>query len=277
MRLSSFVRPFWVHAAAVVAIGCAATPALADGPAVSATNLKVTAAGGSVTDEGAWEGVAALTAPLSQTWGFQGEAGFFGVDDDSAWGLAGHAFKRDPDSYLVGLFAAYAHEDDFDFEVSRIGAEAEFYLDQVTLLVHGGYQFADLIDDSAFGGAEVRWYATDNFALGAGVNFADDSAVGLAHAEWLLGGTALPGLALRIEGAVGDDDFDSVMGGLTYYFGPDASLKDRHRRQDPDSALFNLFQAIEQERAGACVPPPTMLLKTVAPTTCAPPPPPPPT
>ncbi|MFM9864593.1 MAG: hypothetical protein ACKVRO_13395 [Micropepsaceae bacterium] len=230
----------------------AAAPALADGPAVSATNLKVTATGGSITNEGAWAGVAALTAPLSPSWGFQGEAGAFGVDGDSAWGLAGHVFQRDPDNYLAGLFVAYAHEDEFDFAATRVGAEVEFYLDRVTLLLHAGYEFADLIDDSAFGGAELRWYATDNFALGAGVNFDEHSAIGRAHAEWLLGGSALPGLALRVDGTVGDDDFDSIMGGLTYYFGPDASLKDRHRKQDPDSALFTLFQSIEQERARQC-------------------------
>ena len=263
--------------AALAAVLCVAAPATADGPAVSATNLKVTATGGSVMDEGAWSGVAALTAPLSPSWGFQGEVGASGFDGDSAWGLAAHVFKRDPESYLVGAFAAYAHEDDFGFEATRIGGEVEFYLDQVTLLFHGGYQFADLIDDSAFGGAEVRWYTSDNFALGVGGTFNDESALGRAHAEWLLGGSALPGLALRVEGAVGDDDFDSIMGGLTYYFGPDASLKDRHRKQDPDSALFHLFQSIEQERAGTCVPAPIVLNKSVNSPPCAPPPPPPPT
>ncbi len=263
---------------AVAAVVCLAAPALADGPAVSATNLKVTAQGGSVDDEGGWLGAAGLTAPLSQSWGVQGEAGIFGVDGDTSYGLAGHVFKRDPDSYLAGLFVAYAHEDEFDFEVTRVGGEVEFYLDRVTLLIKGGYQFADLIDDTAFGEAELSFYASDNFVLAAGASFDEDAVLGHAGAEWLLGGSALPGLALRADAYVGENDFDSFMGGITYYFGPDASLKDRHRKQDPDSALFDLFQAIEAERAGACVPPPTLLLKSVGPTTtCAPPPPPPPT
>jgi hypothetical protein len=38
------------------------------------------------------------------------------------------------------------------------------------------------------------------------------------------------------------------MAGMTYYFGTDAGLKDRHRKQDPDSALFGLFQSVEAER-----------------------------
>ena len=39
----------------------------------------------------------------------------------------------------------------------------------------------------------------------------------------------------------------------TYYFGSNASLKDRHRRQDPDSALFSLFQSVQQEQHRLCV------------------------
>jgi hypothetical protein len=58
----------------------------------------------------------------------------------------------------------------------------------------------------------------------------------------------LPGLAFRIDGAFGEDDYHSIMGGITYYFGADASLKDRHRKQDPDSALFGVFNSVEQER-----------------------------
>lgn len=236
-------------------------PALAREPAVSVTNLKVTAEGGSVDDEGGWLGVAALTAPLGTEWGVQAEAGVFGVDDDSSYGLAGHVFKRDPESYLAGVFLAYAHEDAFDFEVTRVGGEVEFYLDRVTLIVKGGYQFADLIDDTAFGEAELQWYASSNFVLKGGVSFDEDAALGHGGAEWLLGGSGLPGLALRADAYVGENDFDSIMGGLTYYFGPDASLVDRHRKQDPDSALFDLFQAIEAERAGAVTasPPPPPL------------------
>lgn len=264
---------FAIAASAVLALNA---PALARDPAVSVTNLKVTAEGGSVDDEGGWLGVAALTAPLGTEWGVQAEGGLFGVDDDSSYGLAGHVFKRDPESYLAGVFLAYAHEDDFDFEVTRVGGEVEFYLDRVTLLFKGGYQFAELIDDTAFGEAEISFYASDNFMLSAGASFDEDAALGHAGAEWLFGGSALPGLALRADAYVGENDFDSVMGGITYYFGTDASLKDRHRKQDPDSALFDLFQAIEAERAGACVPPPIVLNKSVAPT-CAPPPPPPPT
>jgi hypothetical protein len=238
--------------ATMLALGA---PASAREPAVSVTNLKVTAQGGSVDGEGAWLGVGALTAPLGSEWGAQGEAGILGVDGDTAYGLAGHIFKRDPESYLAGVFVAFAHEDEFDFEATRVGGEVEFYLDRVTLLVKGGYQFNDLIDDTAFGEAQIAFYASDNFALTAGASFDEDAALGHAGAEWLVGGSSLPGLALRADAYFGENDFDSFMGGITYYFGPDASLKDRHRKQDPDSALFDLLQSVEAERAHVCVSP----------------------
>jgi hypothetical protein len=245
------------HTSCVSLIAAALTfalPAHAQDPAVSATNLKVTAAGGSSNGDGSFEGVAGLTMPLSPAWGVQAEAGLFSTDGDTSTGLAGHLFKRDPDSYLAGLFVSYASEDEFDIDATRVGAEAEFYLGQVTLLLKGGYQSSDALGDTAFGEAELLWYASDNFRLAGGASFDDERAIGHAGAEWLLGATSLPGLALRADAYAGDDDHDSVMGGVTYYFGSDASLKDRHRRQDPDSALFVLFQAVESARANSCEP-----------------------
>jgi hypothetical protein len=263
--------------AVAAAIG-SANPALAREPAVSETNLKVTAMGGSAGDEGAWVGVAGLTAPLSPMWGVQGEAGIMGVDGDTSHGLAGHVFKRDPDSYLAGVFLAYASEEEFSLEATRLGGEAEFYLGQVTILLKAGYQFSDIIEDTAFGEAALHWYPSDNFRLAGGLSLQEDMTLGHADAEWLVGGTSLPGLALRASVSVGENDYDSVMGGITWYIGSDASLKDRHRRQDPDSALFNLFHAVQGARAGLCVPLEENVLNAGPVLDCnAPPPPPPPT
>ncbi len=274
--MRSFASVFRLCVLFAVAAAIGAGSAIARDPAVSTTNLKVTGTGGSTDGEGAWQGVAALTAPLGPTMGVQGEGGAFGVDGDTAYGLAGHVFTRDPDDYLAGLFVAYASEDEFDLEATRIGAEAEFYLGQVTLLFKAGYQFADAIDDTAFGEAELRWYASDNFVLGGGVSFDEDAAFGHAGTEWLLGGSTLPGLALRADVYVGENGYDSVMGGFTYYFGDDSSLKDRHRRQDPDSALFQLFQTIERERGEQCQAAPQILvLRSSNSDACQLPPPPP--
>jgi hypothetical protein len=193
-----------------------------------------------------------LTAPLGESWGLQLEAGTAGVDDDSLFGTAAHIFTRDPDSYLLGLFAAYASEDDFDLDATRLGGEAEIYLSQVTLIAKAGYQFSDSLGDGGFGEIELRWYLSDNFALSGGANFDENNSTSRLGAEWQPGFSALPGLAFRVDGVFGEDDYDSILGGLTYYFGTDASLKDRHRRQDPDTALFSLFQNVQQERDKLC-------------------------
>ncbi|MFM9864594.1 MAG: hypothetical protein ACKVRO_13400 [Micropepsaceae bacterium] len=260
MRLGKLVRPAWAAAAALAAVG-AVCPALAGEPAVSALNFKVTAQGGHVDEEDAWLGLVQVTAPIAQAWGVQGEGGVFGVNGDTGYGLAGHVFTRDPSMYLLGAFGAWAHaEGAGDVDVGRIGIEGEYYLEKLTFSANTGYQFGDsFIDDTWFGEAQVRWYLDNDFALSGGVAFDDDVAITQFSAEWLVGtASSLPGLALRGDVAMGDNGFDSVMGGITYYIGPDASLKDRHRKQDPDSALFDLKTAIE---AGCQAPVQQLLMK----------------
>ncbi|MBL8781426.1 MAG: hypothetical protein JNL06_10870 [Alphaproteobacteria bacterium] len=242
------VRRYWKPVAIAAMFGFGANAAAAKDPAVSQTNLKVTGTGGQAEDEGAWFVNGILTAPLGNSWGFQLEAAGAGVDDQQTLGGAAHLFTRDPESYLLGLFAAYASESEFDVDATRLGAEAEIYLDQVSILVAAGYQFSDDVEETAFGDIELRWYVTDNFAIGGGGSFQEDTSVARLSAEWQPGFSALPGLAFRVDGALGDDDYDSIMGGITYYFGANASLKDRHRRQDPNSALIGLLHSVQQEQ-----------------------------
>jgi len=249
-------KRFWkpITVAALFGFGMAGTAA-ADGdgsgraPAVSETNLKLSGSGGQTDDDKSWSVAAGLTVPVGQFTGVQLEAGGLGVDDDSVFAAGAHIFTRDPDKYLLGLFASYAKEDQFSLEAEQVGAEAELYLAQVSILAKAGYQFSDQLGDRAFGGIDLRWYATDNFAITAGGAFQEDQNQGHLTAEFMPGLSALPGLAFNVQGVVGDDDYHSIMGGITYYFGSNASLKDRHRRQDPESSLLNLFHSVEQERS----------------------------
>lgn len=243
---------YWKPAAIAAVLGFGATAAAAKEPAVSQINLKVVGEAGSTNDQSAWVAGGGLTAPLGESWGIQVEAGASGVDGDTTTGVAGHIFTRDPDKYLLGIFAAYAAEDRFDLEATRIGAEAELYLDQVSILAKAGYQFSGKSDDSFVGSVELKWYVSENFALSGGASTSEQTTIGHAGVEWQPGFSALPGLAFRVDGRFGEDDFDSVLGGITYYFGADASLKDRHRKQDPDLALIELFKSIEQERNKLC-------------------------
>lgn len=253
---------FWGKPVSAAAMAAALIGGAAAGPAVSNTNVKFIGLAGEADVAGssdtAWTGIAALTAPLGEKWGLQIEAGASGFDDDTGFGGAAHVFRRDPDKYLAGLFVAYASIDDVDLSATRFGVEGELYFDMVSLIAAAGYQTSDDLGDTAFGGLDLKLYATDDLVFSAGAAAQDDAAYGRFSAEWRIAPQAMPGVALRAEAAVGDDDYSSVMGGLTIYFGEEATLKDRHRKQDPESAVFSLFQGLQAgaDAAQPALPPP---------------------
>lgn len=251
-RLTDFARNYWKPAAIAALFGFGLNaPAQAGGPAVAEPNLKLRGTVGEVIDDFTWNVEGAFTAPIDEKFGVAIEGGAGEQDGNGYWGTAGHIFTRDPESYLLGLFAAYSEENSFNLSATHVGGEFEFYFKDITVSGAAGYQFSTDLGDTAFGNLDVKWYVDDNFALSAGGYADKDNTFGRARAEWQPGFAALPGLAFNAEGVLGDDDYHSIMGGLTYYFGTPASLKDRHRKLDPESQLFGLFQTVEAARAKA--------------------------
>lgn len=248
-RVAGVVKRYWKPITVAALFGFGASAARAGEPAVAEPNLKVSGTFGEVLDDYTWQVQGQFTAPIGQSLGFAVEAGGGAVDGHDYYGAAGHLFMRDPDSYLIGVFGGYAESGDFAIDVTRVGGEAEFYLSSLTIAATAGYQFSSAIGDGAFGSIDLRWYVTNNFYISGGGLVEDDRAYGRVATEWQPGFAALPGLAFNAQGVWGDDDYHSIMGGLTYYFGVPASLKDRHRKYDPDSALFGLFQTVQQEQA----------------------------
>lgn len=251
-RVAGAVKRYWKPITVAALFGFGATAARADNPAVAEPNLKVSGQFGQVIDDYSWQVQGQFTAPLGENFGLAIEAGGGAVDGHDAFGAAGHLFMRDPDSYLIGVFGGYAESSDFAVDVARAGIEGEFYLSSLTIAGTAGYQFSSAIGDGAFGSLDIRWYVTNNFYLSGGGMIEDDRVYGRIGTEWQPGFAALPGLAFNAQGVWGEDDYHSIMGGLTYYFGVPASLKDRHRKYDPDSALFGLFQSVQQEQARLC-------------------------
>lgn len=252
-RIAGAIKRYWkpITVAALFGFGTA-TAARAEDPAVAEPNLKVTGQFGNVIDDYSWQVQGQFTAPLGETFGLAIEAGGGAVNGHDAYGAAGHLFMRDPDTYLIGVFGGYAESSDFAVDVARAGVEGEFYFDALTISGTAGYQFSSSIGDAAFGSIDIRWYVTNNFYLSGGGMIEDDRMYARVGTEWQPGFAALPGLAFNAQGVWGDDDYHSIMGGLTYYFGVPASLKDRHRKYDPDSALFGLFQSVQQEQQRLC-------------------------
>ncbi len=252
--LARFVKRYWKPVTVAALFGLGATGAArADDPAVAAPNLKLSGQFGEVIDDYAWNVQGQFTAPLGERFGVAFEGGGGAINGHEFYGAGGHLFTRNPDAYLLGVFGGYAEMGDFNIDIARVGAEAEFYLSAITISANAGYQFSSALGDGAFGGLDLRWYVTKNFSLSVGGTIDEQERKTLTAAtEWQPGFAALPGLAFNARGAWGEDDYQSVMGGMTYYFGDDASLIDRHRKYDPDSALLQLFQTVQQEQQRLC-------------------------
>jgi hypothetical protein len=249
-----FVKRYWkpVTVAAIFGLG-ASGAARADDPAVASPNFKLNGNFGEVIDDYTWNVQGQFTAPLAERFGIAVEGGAGAVNGSEYYGVGGHLFTRNPDSYLLGVFGGYAESGEFDIDIARVGAEAEFYLNALTLSATAGYQFSSALGDGAFGSLDLRWYVTNNFYISAGGTIDEQERKSLTAAtEWQPGFAALPGLAFNARGVWGDDDYRSITGGMTYYFGETANLKDRHRKYDPDSALLQLFQSVQQEQQRLC-------------------------
>ena len=123
-RIAHSAKTYWKPAAVAALFGFGAVaPAAAQDPAVSEPNFKLRGSFGEVIDDYSWNVEGAFTAPLGERFGLAIDAGFGQQDDSEVWGTGGHLFARDPESYLVGLFAAYAEGNEFDIDVTRAGGE----------------------------------------------------------------------------------------------------------------------------------------------------------
>ena len=63
----------------------------------------------------------------------------------------------------------------------------------------------------------------------------------IVRMEWQ---TPVRGLALYVDGGLGDNHFRYLVGGVRYYFGGSKTLKDRHRKDDPDN-INNVFSVTD--------------------------------
>jgi len=232
-------------AGSAAAAHAADTGGPANEPAVSQPNLTIITKGGLTDDAGRGDLYAKGTLPLGDAFGVQLEGGI-GLDD--YYGVAGHLFTRDPGFGLLGAYASYENDDDID--ISRVAAEAELYLNTITLGGDIGYQGGD-VEHGVFGRVDLKFYATPDFILSIGGETSPGIDLGRISAEWRPGFDALPGLSLFADGEFGSHNYESVRIGFTYHFGSSSSsLIDRDRREDPGLKLRNegAVQAEKEER-----------------------------
>ena len=211
-----------------------AVAAQAAGPAVSQPNLTIIQKSGATDGDFQGEVYAKGTMPLGDMLGVQLEGGI-GFDD--YYGVAGHLFTRDPDFGLLGGYASI--ESIEGYEISRVAAETELYLNAFTIGGDVGYQGGE-VDHGVFGKVDLKFYASPDFVLSAGGEFSPGVQLGSVGAEWRPGFESLPGMSFFADGEFGNNNYESVRVGLTYHFGSSSStLIDRDRREDPGMKLKN--------------------------------------
>jgi hypothetical protein len=246
MRLISALGVACVSALMLLA---AAVATLAEGPAVSGFNGKLTSFGGSIGAEALDDSVGgvagSLTVPVFRHFGLQVDGAYARVGDGDFANAGAHLFWRDPDIGLAGVYVGYAALDARDrYDVGRVGVELQRFVRRVTLDGAFGYRFGDA-GDQLYGRAKLDYYLTDNLMLSAGYAY-EGRGFATLGAEYQFASTHAAGTALFAEASLNDHDDYTVLGGVRLFLGEGMSLIDRHRRQDPPSYTTNDLQAVAQ-------------------------------
>lgn len=256
IRITGLSRSILSGCAAATCLIAAAAPAVSEGPAVSSVNGKISGFGGGVGvegDEGGLGGIAgSITLPLSYSFGLQIDGAYARIDDGNFGSTGAHVFWRDPDVGLFGVYGGFARLDQFGGQdLGRLGIEAQKFAGQTTLDGALGYRFGDnFVKDDVYGRARLQYYLTDDFMLSAGYSY-EGRSFGNVGTEYQASTGDDMAMSLFAEGQASERDNYSVLAGLRIFFGDNMSLKDRHRRQDPDSYMGLDLTATQQAAATA--------------------------
>lgn len=240
--------------AAAIFLAAAAAPAVSEGPAVSSINGKITGFGGGIgveNDKGGMGGIAgSVTLPLSYSFGLQLDGAYARIGDGNFGSTGAHVFWRDPDVGLFGFYGGFARLDRFGGQnLGRLGIEAQKFSGQTTLDGALGYRFGEnFVKDDAYGRARLQYYLTNDFMLSTGYTY-EGRSFGTVGTEYQVSTGAGMGMSLFAEGQISDHNNYSALAGLRVFLGDNMSLKDRHRKQDPDSYM-GLDLTATQQAAG---------------------------
>lgn len=229
-------------------------------PAVSGINGSIDIAGGGLNGNGALGSGGyghvggSLSVPVGAQFGVQVDALAAAMDDLKMIGAGGHAFWRDPNKALIGLYGEGLAADvgDDTLKKARIGAEAELYLDRATLSGVAGYEWGNLdIRKGAFVETLAGYYVTDDLKLSAGYGYGFAGHMGTARVDWQMP-TALLGNATSLYGEArfGEGGYKAVLAGVKLQFGVAAkSLKRHEREDDPQMWIKSQPHAIASAKA----------------------------
>lgn len=224
--------------------------------AVSAINGELSLAGGTKQGDGNITVGGILDIPVMENYGLQLDTLYSDSGSRNAGGFGAHYFYRDPKSFLAGATAAWYDVDGTD--IFRVGAEAEFYIDDFTIAPSFGVQNGSAYDNNTgYGNLNLSYYPEDNIKLSLSGNRYSNKDGAAIKAEWQPDETTP--LSVYLTAGDSEESKGFALFGLRYSFGTEGqSLKHRHRYSDPENLLEsmdNLFgdsisrDAIAAERA----------------------------
>ncbi len=178
---------------------------------------------------------ASLSVPVGQRFGVQLDAAALVRSGFWFGGVGAHAFWRDPDKGLAGVYGDVVGSTGLGAtKVWRVGLEGEAYMGKVSVEAFAGIQGATNGAPTIFtGDLTAAFYPTENIRLSAGIARSFAITYGKAGLEVAIprGSTVLPALFVDSEF---NANFRAVRAGLRLYFGgSDKSLIRRHREDDP--------------------------------------------
>lgn len=256
-----------VAGAIAIAIGSPAYAADTK-PAIAATNGKIDASGGSGGLEPAGAVAGTVGTSIGHAYGIQFDGGAYTSESLDSAGLATHIFRRDPESYLVGVtgMVVTLHGDE-THRIYRTGLETEFYFADLTIAPSGGYQ-RSFGNNTGYAAVDALYYVTEDWMLGLGISGYSDKRAAALSSEWRP--LADQPISLFANAGAGNDGGGFGMLGVRYSFGmKGATLKVQHRQYDPPN-IVNSFtsggaggngisrdvQTHEHQPAVAVAPPP---------------------
>jgi hypothetical protein len=217
-------------------------------PAVSGFNGKLGYAGGEMNSFAGHNFDASIALPVTHQFGFQADALYSRISDQSFYGGAGHLFWRDPAIGLAGFTGGYLCRSGVD--TFQIGAEGEYYLDRFTFGLFAGVGQINYANPAPFinvnptrfvGSVSAGYYPINNLLVSASYTTAFNDNLVKGNLEYQ---TPINGLALTAEAALGNNGYDHLLFGIRYYFCGKKFLRERHRQDDPPGLMPQILYGL---------------------------------
>jgi hypothetical protein len=216
--------------------------------AVSALNGKVDLSYGNYDSNTGHALGGSVSLPVGNAFGFQADGLYANIDRIQLYGVGAHFFWRQNERGLIGLNVGFV---DGEAQQSRqVAIETEYYWNNLTLAMMAGMSsivydnhapFVDTDMEQFLGSVQLGYYAMDNLLITLGYENRFHQGSASLGAEY---GLPLSGVSLYLSALKGENDYEQALVGIRVAFGGGATLKQRHRNDDPSNMLTGILASI---------------------------------